>query len=128
MWLNVQLTQERQTYSEIQPKYLQELHQAKFEVLPELLDMLKENFLQDDDGKWYVPNLSDKADLEKLRRKRLLKDFMTFTLKALDVSKTPAPRLSAWVSTSAGRSAITPSLSKSVIVCRKRSCRKILRY
>lgn len=74
-WLGVQLTQERQTYSDIQPKYLQELHQAKFELLPELLDMLKENFLQDDDGKWYVPNLSDKADLEKLRRKRLLRDF-----------------------------------------------------
>lgn len=74
-WLGVQLAQERQSYSDIQPKYLQELHQAKFELLPELLDMLKENFLQDDDGKWYVPNLSDKADLEKLRRKRLLKDF-----------------------------------------------------
>lgn len=74
-WLGVQLTLEHQSYSDIQPKYLQELHQAKFELLPELLDMLKENFLQDDDGKWYVPNLSDKADLEKLRRKRLLKDF-----------------------------------------------------
>jgi len=74
-WLGVQLTKECQSYSDIQPKYLQELHQSKFEVLPELLDMLKENFLQDDDGKWYVPNLSDKADLEKLRRKRLLKDF-----------------------------------------------------
>lgn len=75
MWLNIQLSKMRQSYSEIQPKYLQELHQAKFEQMPELLDMLKENFLQDDDGKWYVPNLSDKADLEKLRRKRLLKDF-----------------------------------------------------
>lgn len=75
MWLNVQLTQARQSYADIQPKYLQELHQAKFEQMPELLDMLKENFLQDNDGKWYMPNLSDKADLEKLRRKRLLKDF-----------------------------------------------------
>jgi len=75
MWLNIQLSQARQSYSDIQPKYLQELHQAKFEQMPELLDMLKENFLQDNDGKWYVPNLSDKADLEKLRRKRLLKDF-----------------------------------------------------
>ena len=80
-WLGVQLTQERQSYSDIQPKYLQELHQAKFELLPELLDMLKENFLQDDDGKWYVPNLSDKADLEKLRRKRLLKDFFDIYAK-----------------------------------------------
>lgn len=75
MWLNVQLTQARLTYSEIYTPYTKELHQAKFEQMPELLDMLKENFLQDDDGKWYVPNLSDKADLEKLRRKRLLKDF-----------------------------------------------------
>ena len=75
LWLNIQLTKERQSYSDIQPKYLQELHKAKFEQMPELLDMLKENFLQDEDGKWYVPDLSDKADLEKLRRKRLLKDF-----------------------------------------------------
>lgn len=74
-WLLNQLARQRQTYSEIQPKYLQELHQIKFERMPELLDMLKENFLQDGEGKWYVPNLSDKADLEKLRRKRLLKDF-----------------------------------------------------
>lgn len=75
LWLNTQLTHARQSYSDIQPKYLQDLHQVKFEQMPELLDMLKENFLQHDDGKWYVPNLSDKADLEKLRRKRLLKDF-----------------------------------------------------
>jgi len=75
MWLNMQLTNKSQTYSEIQPKYLQELHQTKFELMPELLDMLKENFLQDKAGKWYVPNLSDKTDLEKLRRKRLVKDF-----------------------------------------------------
>lgn len=75
MWLNVQLSNSRLTYSEIYTPYTKELHKAKFEQMPELLDMLKENFLQDDDGKWYVPNLSDKADLDKLRRKRLLKDF-----------------------------------------------------
>jgi DNA modification methylase len=75
IWLNVQLRKERQSYSEIQPKFLQDWHRNKFEQMPELLDMLKENFLQDEDGKWYVPDLSDKADLEKLRRKRLLKDF-----------------------------------------------------
>lgn len=75
MWLNVQLSKARLTYSEIYTPFTKELHQTKFEQMPELLDMLKENFLQDDDGKWYVPNLSDKADLDKLRRKRLLKDF-----------------------------------------------------
>ena len=75
MWLSDQLFKARYTYSEIYMPFTKELHQTKFEKMPELLDMLKENFLQDDDGKWYVPNLSDKADLEKLRRKRLLKDF-----------------------------------------------------
>lgn len=75
IWLNAQFSQVRQTYSEIQPKFLQDWHRNKFEQMPELLDMIKENFLQDEDGKWYVPDLSDKIDLEKLRRKRLLKDF-----------------------------------------------------
>ncbi|MDP3058575.1 MAG: DNA methylase, partial [bacterium] len=75
MWLNVQLSRARLTYSEIYTPFTKELHQTKFEKMPELLDMLKENFLQDNDGKWYVPNLSDKADLDKLRRKRLLKEF-----------------------------------------------------
>ncbi len=75
LWLNVQLIQSRKSRSEIQQSFLKNWHQSKFEQMPELLDMLKENFLQDADGKWYVPNLSDKADLEKLRRKRLLKDF-----------------------------------------------------
>jgi DNA modification methylase len=81
IWLNAQLGQARQTYSEIQPKFLQDWHRSKFEQMPELLDMLKENFLCDDDGKWYVPNLSDQADLEKLRRKRLLKDFFDIYAK-----------------------------------------------
>ena len=81
IWLNTQLSHARQTYSEIQPKFLQDWHRNKFEQMPELLDMLKENFLQDEDGKWYVPNLSDQADLEKLRRKRLLKDFYDIYVK-----------------------------------------------
>ena len=81
IWLGTQLGQTRQTYSELQPKFLQDWYRNKFEQMPELLDMLKENFLQDDDGKWYVPNLSDQADLEKLRRKRLLKDFFDIYAK-----------------------------------------------
>ena len=53
----------------------------------ELHDMLKENFLQDEDGKWYVPDLSDKADLEKLRRKRYSRISMIFMLRALVESR-----------------------------------------
>ena len=43
--------------------------------MPELLDILKENFVQDDKGAWYVPDLSNAADLAKVRRKALLKEF-----------------------------------------------------
>ena len=74
-WLNYVLSDEPKTYQEIQPLYLQELHQSKQEKMPELLDMLRENFVQDDKGAWYVPDLSNAADLAKVRRKALLKEF-----------------------------------------------------
>lgn len=74
-WLNYILGDGAKTYQEIQPLYLQELHQSKQEKMPELLDMLRENFVQDDKGAWYVPDLSNAADLAKVRRKALLKEF-----------------------------------------------------
>lgn len=74
-WLNYVLTGRPMTYQEIQPQYMQELHQSRQEKMPELLDMLKENFVQDDRGAWYVPDLSNAADLAKVRRKALLREF-----------------------------------------------------
>lgn len=74
-WLNYILGEGPKTYQEIQPAYLQELHQSKQEKMPELLDMLRENFVQDDKGAWYMPDLSNAADLAKVRRKALLKEF-----------------------------------------------------
>ena len=74
-WLNYILAQGPKTYQEIQPLYMQELHQSRQEKMPELLDILKENFVQDDKGAWYVPDLSNAADLAKVRRKALLKEF-----------------------------------------------------
>lgn len=74
-WLNYILGSGAKTYQELQPIYLQELHQSKQEKMPELLDMLKENFIQDEKGAWYVPDLNNAADLAKVRRKSLLKEF-----------------------------------------------------
>ena len=74
-WLNYILRDGPKTYQEIQPIYLQELHQSKQEKMPELLDMLRENFVQDEKGAWYVPDLTNAADLAKVRRKALLKEF-----------------------------------------------------
>lgn len=74
-WLNYILGQGAKTYQELQPLYIQELHQSRQEKMPELLDMLKENFIQDEKGAWYVPDLTNAADLAKVRRKALLKEF-----------------------------------------------------
>jgi DNA modification methylase/DNA-directed RNA polymerase subunit RPC12/RpoP len=73
-WLHRQLASPR-TYQEIQPEFLRELRQLKHEKMPELRDLLEENFLQDDAGKWYVPDVNKQSDLEKLRDKKLLKEF-----------------------------------------------------
>ena len=74
-WLNYILAQGPMTYQKIQPLYMQELHQSRQEKMPELMDMLKENFVQDEKGAWYVPDLTNAADLAKVRRKALLKEF-----------------------------------------------------
>ena len=54
----------------------------KGDVIPELADILEENFLKDDQGKWYVPDPENEADLEKLRTKRLLKQFEVYKTEA----------------------------------------------
>ncbi|WP_108775978.1 DNA methyltransferase [Lactimicrobium massiliense] len=76
-WLNYELNDPK-TYAELQPKYLQELHQLRTEKMPELIDLLNENFLQDEEGKWYIPDIRKAGDVEKLRQKSLLKEFESY--------------------------------------------------
>lgn len=74
-WLYQQL-ETPQTYAELQPKFMQEIKAwDKFEVRPELSVLLEENFLQDDKGRWYIPDITKAADVAKLREKKLLKEF-----------------------------------------------------
>ena len=47
----------------------------KFEERPELNTLLEENFLQDEVGNWYVPDVSKSTDVIRLREKKLLKEF-----------------------------------------------------
>jgi hypothetical protein len=67
-----------QTYQEIQPTFLQQYHQAKHEVMPELRDVLADNFLQDEQGRYYAPDPNKATDLEKLRRRSLLREFRQY--------------------------------------------------
>ena len=74
-WLYAQL-ETPQTYAELQPKFMQEVRSIdKYEALPELSVLLEENFLQSEDGKWYIPDITKEADMAKLREKSLLKEF-----------------------------------------------------
>jgi 16S rRNA G966 N2-methylase RsmD len=67
-----------QTYQDLQPKFLRELHQARHEALPELSDMLAQNLLKDEQDRWYVPDPARQEDLEKLRERSLLREFQEY--------------------------------------------------
>ena len=74
-WLRQELEHEPKTYGDLQPKFVQQLHQSKYEDLPELKVILEQAFLQDEKGRWYVPDPERAADLEKLRQNALLREF-----------------------------------------------------
>lgn len=74
-WLRQELEHEPKTYGDIMPKFVQQLHQSKYEDLPELKVILEQAFLQDEKGHWYVPDPERAADLEKLRQNALLREF-----------------------------------------------------
>ena len=68
-----------QTYAELMPKFMQELKAVdKREKMPELSIILEENFLKDDNGKWYIPDYTRSGDIAKLREKNLLKEFSEY--------------------------------------------------
>ena len=74
-WLYQQLDNP-QTYAELQPKFMQEVKTVdKYESMPELAVMLEENFLQDEKGRWYIPDIKKEGDVAKLREKKLWKEF-----------------------------------------------------
>jgi len=68
-----------QTYQDLQPRFLRELHQARHEKLPELSDVLAQNLLKDEHERWYVPDPARQEDLERLRDRSLLREFQEYT-------------------------------------------------
>ena len=75
-WLRRELGHERQTYAGIVGRYMKVAQSiTKHERIPELKVLLDQNFLQDDQNRWYVPDPHKESDLQRLRDKDLLKDF-----------------------------------------------------
>lgn len=69
-----------QAFGEIQPPFMTELGNglSDWEELPELGLLLEQNFVQDEAGRWYVPDPKKASDLEKLRRRALLREFEAY--------------------------------------------------
>lgn len=74
-WLKLHL-KEPKTYQEISPEWMQTIKGVKKgDVLPELIDILQDNFIKDENGKWHVPDLEKQIDLQKLRHNKLMREF-----------------------------------------------------
>jgi DNA modification methylase len=84
LWLKNFLQENLSSYQDIQPQWMQALAGVrKGDVIPELAIILEENFLKDEKGKWYIPNPENEIDLEKMRSKRLLKQFESYKSEVL---------------------------------------------
>lgn len=71
------------TYQEIQPDWMKDMvAPKKGDTIPELRAILEENFIEDEEGRWRVPNAEKAADLEILRNRRMLKEFNLYLEQA----------------------------------------------
>lgn len=81
-WLRQFLKSRRspQPYAAIQPEFFREVQAGlpDWEEPPDLKVLLERSCLQDDAGRWYVPDPKKDADLEKLRKRERLKEFATY--------------------------------------------------
>lgn len=78
-WLKNQLRETPKTYQEIQPEWMQAINGLrKGDILPELMTLLDENFIQEEGGKWRLPNIQDDVDKNALRNKALLREFKLY--------------------------------------------------
>ena len=88
-WLKRELV-EPKTYQDLQPEWMQVLVQTKKgDNLPELKQILEENFLKDDEGRWYKPDPEKEADLEKVRARELARNFKAY----VELASTPKGKI-----------------------------------
>ena len=95
-WVRSQLLQEQMSFKELQPLYMKEAQQVweKHEQPVELRTILEQNFVQDNDGTWRVPDPRKESDLEQIRHRAMMKEFQQYldTKGRLKVVRTEALR------------------------------------
>ena len=83
-WLKNQLKDSPKTYSQLMPEWMRAISGIrKGDILPELITILEENFIEEADGKWRLPNMQDNVDKNLLRTKALLREFKLYKEQAL---------------------------------------------
>lgn len=79
-WVRSQLSQEPCSFKELQPIYMKEAQKVweKHEQPLELRTILEQNFVEDKEGVWQVPDPKNEAHLEQIRNRALLKEFQQY--------------------------------------------------
>jgi 16S rRNA G966 N2-methylase RsmD len=79
-WVRRLLAEKPMTYQDLQPVYMKEAQRVweKHEQPLELRTILDQNFVQDGDGTWRVPDPKKEADLEQIRHRALMKEFQQY--------------------------------------------------
>ena len=81
-WLKREL-ETPQTYSELQPEWMKNMSTVKKgDVLPELSEILEDNFIKDADGKWRKPDAEKAADMEIMRGRKMMKEYNMYLEQA----------------------------------------------
>lgn len=82
-WLKNLLRDAPKTYQQIQPEWMKAISGVrKGDILPELKEILEDNFIEMSDGHWRLQNVQDDADKETMRTKKLLKIFRMYVEQA----------------------------------------------
>ena len=80
-WVRLQLEEQPRTEGELQPLFMCEAQRAweKNEEPIELRDLLDSSFVQDEIGRWHVPDPNKEKDLEQLRERALNREFRAYS-------------------------------------------------
>jgi hypothetical protein len=79
VWLQKELSEKPSTYQEIQPLWIKATTAVrKGDILPELKQILSENFIQTPEQKWRTPDTNEAKDRETMRNKVLLKEYQSY--------------------------------------------------
>lgn len=95
-WLRRELQIKSLKYQDIHPKWMQAITAVrKGDILPELRHLLQQNFIEEPDGFWRVPNMNEAKDREALRNKILLREFNDYVEIILKAKKIKEVRVEA---------------------------------